>query len=411
MELKSKRLVLASFLLVMTCATPALAKCTFGNISATRDSTGRNLTVSPTLSQCDTLPSQLTLDVFNFSSAFYSAQVFYVSGPANITQNGSTVKTGGLVASAGVHTTRTLSFNTVGDYTFQARGLSGPSTPSPTFVVRISRFTVSPESLYMATGGVAPGANVLNAVTNLTGQIKFTPNYVNNDGGASRSNVSINNASNPKQGVVSVSPQGSSGVFRVDTTNSIFSASSVYLVVPPQNLIQVVLGEAQGQTDKAQRAVAAVVRNRVLSPLFPNTYNGVILAPSQFASTTTATFTRAATRATAVDPAAYDRALTYAAPIFARTDNLNVGGAIAFGSPKAGVSSTQLTTELAKINDAINRCPKVSAKTLGFDPRWYPGLGIDDQAIVFNEIDARVFVFVRQRPSKDSCAVIRMPLQ
>jgi hypothetical protein len=411
MELKSKLLVLASFLLVMAWATPAFANCTFSNITATRDSTGRNITVNPTLTQCDTLPSQLTLDVFNFSSAFYSTQVYYVSGPANITQNGSTVRTGQMVASAAIHTTRTLSFNTVGDYTFQSRGLSGPGTPSPTFVVRISRFTVSPESLFMATGGVAPGANVLYVSTTLSGSIRFTPNYVSNEGGTSRSNVSVSNVSNTKQGVVSISPQGSSGVFRVDTTNSIFSANSVYLVVPPQNLIQVVLGEAQGQTDKAQRAVAAVVKNRVLSPLFPNTYNGVILSPSQFASTTTATFTRAATRATAVDPAAYDRALTYTAGIFARTDNLNVGGAIAFGSPKAGVSSIQLTTELAKINDAINRCPKVSAKTLGFDPRWYPSLGIDDQAIVFNEIDPKVFVFVRQRPSRDSCAVIRMPLQ
>jgi hypothetical protein len=410
MELKSKRLILASLLLVIAWATPALAKCTFSNVSATRDRTGRNMTVSPTLTQCDTLPSQLTLDVFNFSSAFYSAQVYYVSGPANITQNGSTVKTGGLVASAAIHGTRTLSFNTVGDYTFQARGLSGPSTPSPTFVVRISRFTVSPESRYMATGGVAPGANVLNAVTNLSGQIKFTSNFVNNEGGASRSNVSINNASNPKQGVISVSPQGSSGVFRVDTTNSIFSASSVYLVVPPQNLIQVVIGEAQGQTDKAQRAVAAVVRNRVTSPLFPNTYNGVILAPSQFASTTTAKFTKAATRATALDVSAYDKALTFSAGIFARTDSLNLGGAISFGSPGAIFSSAQLNTELAKINNAINTCPKVSAKTLGFDRRWYPSLGIDDQAIVFNDIDPKVFVFVRQRPS-NGCAVIRMSLQ
>lgn len=410
MELKSKRLVLASFLLVMACATPVFAKCTFSNISATRDSTGRNMTVSPTLTQCDTLPSQLTLDVFNFSSVFYSTQVYYVSGPANITQNGSTVKTGGLVASAAIHGTRTLSFNTVGDYTFQARGLSGPSTPSPTFVVRISRFTVSPESLYMATGGVAPGTNVLYVSTSLTGPINFIQNLMSNEGGASRSNVSINNVSNPKQGVVSVSAQGSSGVFRVDTTNSIFSANPVSLVVPPQNLIQVVLGEAQGQTDKAQRAVAAVVRNRVFSPLFPNTYNGVILAPSQFASTTTPMFTRAATRATATDPAAYDRALTYAAPIFARTDSLSLGGAISFGSPGAIFSSAQLTAELAKINNAINTCPKVSAKTLGFDRRWYPSLGIDDQAIVFNEIDPKVFVFVRQRPS-NGCAVIRMSLQ
>jgi Cell Wall Hydrolase len=410
MELKSKHLVTAALFLVMAWATPALAKCTFTNLSATRDGTGRNITVSPTFTQCDTLPSDLTLDVFNFSSAFYSSQVYYLSGPVNISSSGLTVKPGGLVASAAIHTTRTLHFNTVGDYTFQARGLSGPFTPSPTFVVRISRFTVSPESLYMATGGVAPGANTLYVSTNLSGQIKFSTSYVGNEGGTSRSNVSVNLVSNPMQGVVSVSPQGSSGVFRVDTTTSIFSANSVPVIVSPQTLIQVVVGEAQGQTDKAQRAVAAVVRNRVANPLFPKTYNDVILAPSQFASTTTARFTKAATRATALDTAAYDQAVTLSGGIFARTDSLSVGGAISFGSPGAVFSSAQLNTEIAKINDAINRCPKVSAKTLGFDRRWYPSLGIDDQAIVFNEIDPRVFVFVRQRP-KDACAVIRMPLQ
>src|SRR5947209_2385150 len=203
MELKSKHLVMASVFLVMAWATPTLAKCTFTNVSATRDSSGRNMTVSPTFNQCDSLPSQITLDVFNFSSLFNSAQVYYLSGPANISSSGASVKAGGLVASAAIHGTRTLSFNTVGDYTFQARGLSGPSTPSPTFVVRISRFTISPESLYMATGGVAPGANVLFVSTNLSGQIKFTTNYVSNEGGASRSNVSVNIVSNPKQGVVS----------------------------------------------------------------------------------------------------------------------------------------------------------------------------------------------------------------
>jgi hypothetical protein len=410
MKLKSKRLVTASLFLVMAWALPALAKCTFTNLSATRDRTGRNITVSPTFTQCDTLPSDLTLDVFNFSSAFYSAQVYYLSGPANISSSGSTVRPGGLVASAGIQATRTLHFNTVGDYTFQARGLSGPATPSPTFVVRISRFTVSPESLYMATGGVAPGANILYVSTDLSGQINFSTAYVSNEGGAARSNVSVSNQSNAKQGVVNVSPQGSSGVFRVDTKNSIFTANLVYMVVPPQPLIQVLIGEAQGQTDNAQRGVGAVVRNRVASPLFPKTYSGVIFAPSQFASTTTAAFNGAASRVTS-NPSVYDKALGIAARIFARTDNLSVGNAIAFGSPGAVFSSAQLNAEIAKINDAINRCPKVSAKTLGFDRRWYPSLGIDDQAIVFNEIDAKVFVFVRQRPSNNSCAVIRMPLQ
>ena len=60
------------------------------------------------------------------------------------------------------------------------------------------------------------------------------------------------------------------------TSGSTDSGSNVYL------LAKLVYGEARGESYKGQVAVAAVVLNRVDSPLFPNTIAGVIYQKGQF---------------------------------------------------------------------------------------------------------------------------------
>jgi N-acetylmuramoyl-L-alanine amidase len=56
------------------------------------------------------------------------------------------------------------------------------------------------------------------------------------------------------------------------------------------NLARLVQAEAGDQPFLAQVAVAAVVLNRVKSPAFPDTVDGVILAPGQFETVTAGTF-------------------------------------------------------------------------------------------------------------------------
>src|SRR5438067_10223189 len=121
----SLRIMCGTFLIVVLCAATK-ATCTFSNLQVTRDKSARTVTSSPNISECDTLPSSLTLDAFNFSSIFNSVQVIYRSGPDSITANGTQVKPGGQVVQAAIHGTKTLSFRTVGDYTFVGSGVSGP---------------------------------------------------------------------------------------------------------------------------------------------------------------------------------------------------------------------------------------------------------------------------------------------
>lgn len=399
-------------ILAMVALIPMTAKgvCTFSNLTVTREKSGKTVTGSPTLSECDTLPSSVTLDAFNFSSVFNSVQVVYRSGPDSITSNGAAVRAGGVVVQAAIHGTKTLSFRTAGDYTFVGSGVSGGATNTVTIVVRVSPFKVSPEALNIATGGVAPDANVLRASTSLSGQVKFSTSFVRNDGGSSRSSLAINNQADNKQGVVTASPQGSSGVFRVETSTSIFKANLVYVTVPPQELIQVLIGEGQGQSETALRGVGVVVRNRVGNPLFrQNTYSAVIFAPSQFASTGAARFSQASKRSTAQSQSAYDLATKVASEIFDGREHATLGNVLAFGSPNF-LPQPQRDQDLRKLQDALNRCPKVSAKSLGFDKRWYPLLGFDDQAVIVDGIARESFVFVRQRNSND-CAVITLRFQ
>jgi hypothetical protein len=414
MKITSKHVIAFALFLLIACATPASAKCTFDNVSATRDNSGKGLTVSPTLVECDTVSAKLTLNAFNFSSVWNSTEVYYVSGPATIKIDKSTVKTGGLVLSAFIHDSGSLTFSKLGEYIFQARGRFGPSTPTPNFVLRITEFKVTPDRLNMATGGVAPNSNVFNVSTGLSSAIKFSTSLASNDGGDSMSKVSVDYQSSSKRGLVTASRQDSSGVFTVETKSSVFSANAVKVVVPPQPLIQIIIGEAEGTSDIAQKAVAVVIRNRLKHPWYrkKDTYSKVIFDREfgiQFRGTESAKFTQAANR-TSKNAKSYDAALSVAAEIFARTDTLKVGGAIGFGSPNVYLTKSQFDVDKAKLLDAYNRCLKVSARGLLPKSKWFPDLSEDHQAVIINEIDPYIFVFIRPRPP-GGCAVTKMDFQ
>ena len=88
---------------------------------------------------------------------------------------------------------------------------------------------------------------------------------------------------------VRASPQGCSGVFEVFAAAAgVTSQNWVEVTVPPQILVQLLHGEAGGQTgegDMSQVSVGVVARQRFYDPDFGNhsTHYGVITAPNQFA--------------------------------------------------------------------------------------------------------------------------------
>lgn len=403
----------SSLFLILFWNTLAHADCTFNNLQFTRERSGKTISASPSVSQCASIPSSITLDAFNFYSALTLIQVVYVSGPANIQVNGSSTRAGSVIASAFIHDLKTITFNVAGDYTLQGRGSLGPTAATASIVVKISQFGLSPGQLDIATGGVAPNTNMFTVTTGLTGQIKFSTQLVRNEGSDSLSALSINNQASPNKGIVAASSNGSSGAFQVTALNSIFKSNVANVTVPPQPLIQVIVGEAQGQNDLAQSAVAVVIRNRIRSTLRFNenrkTYGGEVTAPGQFASTSTSRFINAALRSSAQSQAAYDSALRNAAAVFDLRQGATLGGALAFGSPGA-LPSAQRQAELSKLQNALNQCQRVSANSLAFDRRWFPVLSGDVQAMIVNGIAADVFVFVRPRPA-NGCAVLSVPFQ
>jgi hypothetical protein len=291
-------------------------------------------------------------------------------------------------------------FDAEGDYNFSVSAGGGPAALAQTFQVKITHFTLSPSQLDIATGGVA--ANTLNVSTGLLGQLRFASTLISNVAGESNAKLSID-----PQGHVSAVSNRQSGIFGVSVSLTIFSRAA-QVTVPPQPLIQVLIGEAQAQSDNAKTAVAGIIRNRLNRSWFGNlrTYNAVIFARNQFASVGTDRFNNAQSRNTANSKPAYDGAVGDASKVFDGRLGVPFGSAIAFGSP--GASNTQSQAQISKLRDELNRCHKVSSTALGFASYWYPQLPsiADQQVVIFSEVNMADFVFIRPRPSTNACAVV-----
>ena len=225
---------------------------------------------------------------------------------------------------------------------------------------------------------------------------------------------------NPSTGstrAVSAGPQDSSAIWLLQATISgQVSSTGTEVIVPPQKLIQVLIGEdiadlAQGNLRPAE-AVGVVIQNRINDSRWPNTYNEVITQSGQFASVGTSPYNNARTRSTAGNLTAYDNAVEVAANVYGLVDpldNVTLGGAIAFGSPGA-LLEPQRSEEISKVERALENCVQTDAKNLGFSNLWFPRFEFDQQALVVDGIPIATFVFVRERPT-GGCAVIRIPFQ
>jgi hypothetical protein len=389
------------------------ADCTFSSLVATRDSSGAKLTANPSLDQCDSAPTTLKLQVFNLyntnapSRILTYTQVTYVSGPRAISVDGKSKSAGAVIAKAFIQDNVSIKFASEGDYQLKVTaGGGGPAASSQTFQVKISHLELSPSQLDIATGGVADSANTLNVDSGLSGKRTFKSSLRSNRGGESAAKISID-----AQGRVTAVKYRQSGIYDVTASLLIFSRSAT-ITVPPQPLIQVLIGEAQAQSENGKAAVAGVIRNRLNKRLFGNreTYNDLIFDRSQFTSTKEARFINAQSRNTTQSTAAYDSAFRAASKVFDGRLGVPFGNVIAYGSP--GASNLHGKAEVRKIQAELDRspCRKVSATKLGFDEGdyWYPDLPSikDQQVVIFSEVPLKDFAFIRERPS-GGCGVVQ----
>ncbi|HEV2991159.1 MAG TPA: hypothetical protein VG759_22160 [Candidatus Angelobacter sp.] len=412
-KLKSSFICSAALFILFGASVLSQATCTFQNVAASRDSSGRTITVIPSISECDSLSTRINLQVFSLgSNPFWTTQVTYTSGPTNILVNGASTRLGSVVAKTGFsfQAQVALGFLTYGDYNFTTSASGGPSTQPQSFTIRISPFQLQPAQLFIATGGTRPDLSVFSVPTNLSGNLTFNRTMVSNDKGKLPTDISF--AQSGLSAKVTALTQGGSGVFSVTAKKSIFTSSG-QVIVPPQPLIQILIGEAQGQSDVVKTAVASVIRNRTISRRNfledKKNYTDEVFARKQFASTSTSRFIHAQSRQGADSSSEYDAALIDAGRVFLGTGALNLSGAIGFGSPGAVAGGS---LEVKKVKDALARCPKISAsdKQLNFSGLWFPTVDYDSQIVIFNSIDAGVMVFIRERPSKNDCAVIALGL-
>ncbi len=399
--------------LFLTMAAPAWATCNFSVVVASRDITGKKLSVNPISNQCDSAPANVSIEFFNLynngpiSRAISTIQVTYASGASSIVVNGSQKTAGNFLGSAYIHGTANVTFNTEGTYTFSVSAGGGPTVGSQTFQVKVSHFTLSPTQLDIATGGVAN--NQLQIETNLSGSPAIGWTRIDNTGGESNATLSVD-----QQRRVTATSDRQSGVFGLSA--SLFGfARSAQITVPPQPLIQVLIGEAQVQSGNGKAAVAGIIRNRLNQKLFGgySTYNGLIAARNQFSSVDTDRYKNARLRTTADSKSAYDSAVANAAKVFDKRLSASFGNAIGYGSPGATNNASQKQTEISRLQNELNlqSCHRVSATSVFPNSYWYHGLiefpSIkDQQLLVFNEIDMSDFVFIRPRPV-NGCVIVR----
>ena len=125
------------------CVTPLSASCTFSNVSVSRDSAGKNINIPVVLDQCNALPANISVQLFNLynsnapSRILSTLQLKYMSGPTSIKVGTSTKNVGSIVSSAYIQDIQNVTFTSVGDYVFQATATLGPADTPQSFTVQV----------------------------------------------------------------------------------------------------------------------------------------------------------------------------------------------------------------------------------------------------------------------------------
>ncbi len=260
--------------------------------------------------------------------------------------------------------------------------------------------------LYMSTGDVS-GRTLTTSVVPDTASFAVTYNILalGNPGSSCQAALGV-----PNGGAVGfinspVSADGSgcsgSGIFSVRArANGRDSSNESTIVVPPQVLIQMLYGEANGQPRGvgdlvSQRAIGVAARNRLTQPIWRVASYQDVITKEQFDGIET----------TIVNGPDYE--LAAAAEVYSRTTDVSVLNAGCFFSPTASAWAT--------IQSAFSSQTTV-VPTVAGDPRCYNMTAFGRQLIIKRSIGmnangsgAPAFIFEQQRDSEADPAVIEIP--
>jgi hypothetical protein len=279
-----------------------------------------------------------------------------------------------------------------------------------------------PSIVTPATGGVAPGANIV--CTTLVGSVEetlpeFRAQTESNPGGDQRASITtgplIGTCVRITAGPRNLAPSSASGIFTLSAVGERPRISNLSrVIVPPQSFIQVLYGESLQQKPIAKVAVATTIRNRLNRKGFANNnpYNGLIFTDVQFDSVRWALFPQAASRASGnVDLRDYDQDVAIAARVFGQTQPDITGDSVMFRSP----TKDEMGTVLGCLARRSQIC--VIGGFYGIDgPRKWQIVIVEDVEANTNRGDQKrfgqpAFIFARPRkaPSDPSVVKERLP--
>jgi hypothetical protein len=265
-------------------------------------------------------------------------------------------------------------------------------------------FTVSPPRLDLSTGD----ANRLITTTANPATTQFTPTFTAplqsnpNSACAAALNFSQNGGTGSVNTTVTASPPDCSGIFdpvraHVESTES---TNSTKVVVPPQIMIKMVVGEAGGQPgDADQQSILVSARNRFGDSAFPGgtaqTWQAVLI-PSQYYG---------ASNGTTDGP---DQELRNSAQVFTGEIADIVGGSKCYWSP----TNTQWANVQAALDSGTKKFPSATGAPGCWQSQtrqivYKASIGVNiSGGPSYNAAPA--FVFLRLRPDKKDPAVIQI---
>jgi len=202
-------------------------------------------------------------------------------------------------------------------------------------------------------------------------------------------------------------------------TGEVFNRARTTAVVAPQELVQVIFGEASTREDEpieARRAIADVIRNRVNDPRWSNTYVGVITQGGQFDAVGGDLYNGAVSREHLLglwifNREPYDESVSAACEIFSDELGPQTGGAVGYFAPMTGDDGTSQRAEIDAALEAgdIRRAEDIVPTVIreGVTYRYADILaGIDEQIVIVPGVTRTVFI--REKPGPDEPGVVQL---
>ncbi len=320
-----------------------------------------------------------------------------VTGSGTTSKSDTQISAWATVSSSAAGGTVTISITSTG-YSGsgfqQAPGGSGAMAEAAATVFNYT-LSQSPAVLNLSTGDTDKQITSTVSVSTLSFTPAFSVGLQENPNSSCQVTLGFSNDSGTgsAQTTVTAGAAGCSGIFNaIATTNGKVSTGSTKIVVPPQILIKMLVGEAGGQSaagDMTQPAIGVAARNQFGDADFgsPSTYQAAII-PEQFDG-----LNDPVANALANGP---EPPLTHAAGVFSNVVGAIVENATCFWSPT--------TAEWTIVQAALDSGTTTFPENL-FDPDCYDAserqilikTSVADNASGGNKEGAPAFLFIQER--------------